>query len=174
MPLQSFQAFYQENLGLIYRFVYGKLGNTEEAEDVTSQVFIKALRGLDYAHDPRSARKWLFQVARTTISDYWRVNYRPGTASSSLDALLEAGWEGPAAVRPAQESSGPADLVRHILQALTEREREVLTCRFLLNLSLKETALRMSMTEQNVKIVQFRALKRAASIAGMRRETSTS
>ena len=39
--VQEFQAFYQENIGLIYRFVYSKVGNREEAEDLTSQIFIR-------------------------------------------------------------------------------------------------------------------------------------
>ena len=42
--------------------------------------------------------------------------------------------------------------------------REVLTCRFLLGLSVRETAVRMGVTEGNVKTMQFRALKRAADL----------
>jgi DNA-directed RNA polymerase specialized sigma24 family protein len=53
--------------------------------------------------------------------------------------------------------------VRRILQALPAHYREVLTCRFLLNLTIHETALRMNLTGTNVKVIQFRALKRAAS-----------
>jgi RNA polymerase sigma-70 factor (ECF subfamily) len=54
---------------------------------------------------------------------------------------------------------------------LPERYREVLTCRFLLNLSIKETALRMGLTEANVKVIQFRALKSAADIEQVITET---
>ena len=67
--VQEFQTFYQENLGLIYRYVYSKVGNREEAEDLTSQIFIKAVRGVDTERGPQSVQKWLFQVARTTIAD---------------------------------------------------------------------------------------------------------
>lgn len=91
---QAFQSFYRENLGPIYRFVYSKVRNREEAEDLISQIFIKAVRNIDRAQNPQSIRSWLFQVARTTIADYWRTYYR--RATSSLDELLEAGWEGPA------------------------------------------------------------------------------
>ena len=101
-------------------------------------------------------------VARTTIADYWRVRYRG--AASSLEDLLEAGWEGPAEEEPALTGSRGVDRVQNILQALPERYREVLTCRFLLNLSVQETAVRMGLTETNVKVVQFRALKRAAGL----------
>ena len=160
--VQEFQTFYQENLGLIYRYVYSKVGNREEAEDLTSQIFIKAVRGVDTERGPQSMQKWLFQVARTTIADYWRAHYR--IATNSLEELLEAGWEGPADEEPAVMSSIPTEHVQRILQALPEHYREVLTCRFLLNLSIRDTANRMCLTEANVKVLQFRALKRAADL----------
>src|SRR6266705_4961670 len=160
--VQEFQTFYQENLGLIYRYVYSKVGNREEAEDLTSQIFIKAVRGLDHQRGLQSMQRWLVHVARTTIADYWRAHYR--LSVSSLEGLLDAGWEGPAAEEPAAISSGPAERVQRILQALPEHYREVLNCRFLLNLSIRDTALRMGLTEANVKVLQFRALKRAADL----------
>ncbi len=160
--VQEFQTFYQENLGLIYRYVYSKVGNREEAEDLTSQIFLKAVRGVDTERGAQSMQKWLFQVARTTIADYWRSYYRIST--SSLDQLLEIGWEGPADEEPAATNSTPTEYVHRILQALPEHYREVLTCRFLLNLSIRDTANRMCLTEANVKVLQFRALKRAADL----------
>jgi RNA polymerase sigma-70 factor, ECF subfamily len=160
--VQEFQTFYEENLGLIYRYIYSKVGNREEAEDLTSQVFMKAVRGVDTERGALSMQKWLFQVARTTIADYWRVHYRIST--SSLDQLLEIGWEGSADDEPTISSSTPTERVHHILQALPEHYREVLTCRFLLNLSIRDTANRMCLTEANVKVLQFRALKRAADL----------
>jgi len=160
--VQEFQTFYQENLGLIYRYVYSKVGNREEAEDLTSQIFIKSVRGVDTERGPQSVQKWLFQVARTTIADYWRTYYR--VSVNSLDELLEAGWEGPAEEESTAVSSSPIERVQRILQALPEHYREVLNCRFLLNLSIRDTALRMGLTEANVKVLQFRALKRAADL----------
>ena len=166
---QAFQSFYRENLGPIYRYVYRKVGNREEAEDLTSQIFIKAVRSIDHAQNPRSIRNWLFQVARTTIADYWRAYYR--TATSSLNVLVEAGWEGPTEHEDEDKlfelSSSSADYAQRILNALPERDREVLTCRFLLGLSIRETAVRMGVTEGNAKVLQFRALKRAADLEYM-------
>jgi RNA polymerase sigma-70 factor, ECF subfamily len=161
--VQEFQTFYEENLGLIYRYVYSKVGNREEAEDLTSQIFIKAVRGVNTERGAQSMQKWLFQVARTTIADYWRAYYRIST--SSLDQLLEIGWEGPADEEPLVVNSTPTEQVQRILQALPEHYQEVLTCRFLLNLSIRDTANRMCLTEANVKVLQFRALKRAADLA---------
>ena len=75
MDAGDFQTFYQENLGLIYRFVSSKMENRQEAEDLTSQIFLIVVRSLDLKRDPRSLRTWLFRVARTTIADYWRIHY---------------------------------------------------------------------------------------------------
>jgi RNA polymerase sigma-70 factor, ECF subfamily len=163
VDVQEFQTFYQENLTLIYRYVYSKVGNREEAEDLTSQIFIKAVRGVDRDRGPHMMQRWLFQVARTTIADYWRAYYR--APASSLEELLDAGWEGPTEEETAfPYDDRPAERIQRILQALPPHYREVLECRFLLNFSIKETAAKMGLTEANVKVLQFRALKRAASI----------
>lgn len=155
---KTLESFYEDNLLVIYRFIYSKVGNREEAEDLTSQVFVKALRGLDQGRDMQSMQSWLFQVARTTIADHWRQFYR--LRSDSLDDLLASGWETPAQAQAPVEP--PDERAQRLLDLLPERYREVLTYRFLLNYSIKETAEKMRLTEANVKVLQFRALKKAA------------
>jgi RNA polymerase sigma-70 factor, ECF subfamily len=159
---QEFQAFYEKYLLFVYRYIYSKIGFREEAEDITSQVFMKALKAIDYQRDQHSQQKWLLQVARTTIADHWRVYYQ--LSAHSLDQLLDAGWEGPVAQEPTPASLDPLQHVQQILRALPVHQREVLTCRFLLNLSIRETAQRLGLTETNVKVLQFRALKQASTI----------
>ena len=163
---QEFLAFYQEHFTSIYHFVYRKVGSQEEAEDLTSQVFMKAFRHLDYEYNAQKMRNWLFQVAHTTIADYWRAFYRAPTRS--LEVLLEAGWEGPLEDDILGMNSSAAERVQDILQDMPGRFREVLTCRFLLNLSIRETAERMGVSEANVKTLQYRALKRAAGLNACR------
>ncbi len=159
---KAFHTFYEENLGLIYRYVYSKLGNREEAEDLTSQIFIKAMRSADHERGQQTLQRWLFQVARTTIADHWRAYYR--APMSSLEELLDSGWEGPIEETEPVLHTSPSERVQKLLQALPEHYREVLVCRFLLNLTIKETAQRMGLSEANVKVLQFRALKRAAEM----------
>ena len=161
--IAEFQALYQENLGSVYRFVYKSLRNREEAEDLTSQIFVKALRFLDSERSTRSARNWLFQIAHTTIADYWRAYYR--AQNSSLEVRLETGWEGPAQEVVLGPNDHASERVQTLLQELPDRYREVLSCRFLLNLSIRETAQAMGVSEANVKTLQFRALKRAAGMS---------
>jgi RNA polymerase sigma-70 factor, ECF subfamily len=160
--VQQFEQLYQEHLDPIYRFVYSHVRNREVAEDLTSQIFLKAVRSLDLERSAHSSTAWLFRVAHTTMADYWRAYYRRA-ATHSLEALVEAGWESPIDADPPLVKSSVADRVEDILQSLPERDREVLTCRFLLNLSVRQTAVSMGVTETNVKVMQYRALRRAAN-----------
>ena len=162
----DFHAFYENHILLLYRYIYSKIGNREEAEDLTSQVFMKALQDVDYTRDARSLQKWLFQVARTTIADHWRVHYRIST--SSLDALLDAGWEGPIEEEKlVYLNQTPSQKVQQILDALPAKQRDVLIYRFLLNLPIKDTAEAMHLTETHVKVLQFRALRHAAELENL-------
>ena len=160
---QSFEQFYKENLNLVYRFVYSYVRNHQEAEDLTSQVFLKAVRSLDLEQSAHSAYAWLFRVAHTTVADYWRAHYRRA-ATHSLEELVEADWEGPAIEERSPLTDNAADRIQDILESLPARYREVLTYRFLLSLSVRETAISMGVTETNVKVMQFRALKQAAEL----------
>ncbi len=130
--------------------------------DLTSEIFLKAVSRIDRERSLRSMQYWLYLIARTTIADYWRVHYRRPTRS--LDALLEAGWEGPVDEELTAINIESAERAQQLLQALPEQYRKVLTCRFLLNLSIKATAVRMGVSVANVKVLQFRALKRAADL----------
>jgi RNA polymerase sigma-70 factor (ECF subfamily) len=151
---------FQENATKIYTFIYGKVGNREAAEDLTSQVFLKAVRWLAADRSADSIRSWLYTTARTAIVDYWREQGR--SPSVPLDAymdLLFRGSDGPEEVRRTRQ------LAESILNSLPEREREVLSLRFLRGYSAEEIGRALSLTPGNVRVLQFRALRRAAALA---------
>src|SRR6476469_1472662 len=162
-------AVYSVYVEEIYKFVFFKLGNREDAEDITSQVFMKAANGLDVTQDERTQVAWLYQVARTTITDYWRLYYK--VPSSSLEEMDEANPLHLAAepmIMGAPETTEvePAMLrVAAIMGRLPENYRQVLEFRFLKGYSLKETAAAMCVTEANVKVLQHRAIAKAVKIA---------
>jgi RNA polymerase sigma-70 factor (ECF subfamily) len=164
----GFRGIYEANVGMIYRFIYSKVGNREEAEDLTAQVFAKAVHGLDWSRPDAMQRQWLFQVARTTMIDHWRATRHLPT--HSLDRLLASGWEGPPITTTSPVDVAPDEKVMRILAQLPTHYRDVLTCRFLLNMSIKETATHLGMTEANVKVIQLRAIRRAAELKIDQRE----
>jgi RNA polymerase sigma-70 factor, ECF subfamily len=78
---------------------------------------------------------------------------------------LEVGWEGPPEEVMLGKNQRAAERVDKLLEALPERYQEVLRCRFLFNLSIRETAATMGVSEANAKILQFRAIKYASNLA---------
>ncbi|MGH2447397.1 MAG: RNA polymerase sigma factor [Chloroflexota bacterium] len=156
-PLDLEQIFdrYMES---VYRFLYSRLGNREDAEDLTSEVFLKASRMLDKERPESSAAAWLFMVARTVLADHWRRYYREG-APVALDENH--------AISPSESASnvGRSEaIVRDMLAALPERYRQVLELRFLRGYSIAEVARDLDITPANVKVIQHRALIRAATV----------
>src|SRR5947209_12901617 len=67
------EALYRAHVRSIYGFIFSKVGNREAAEDLTSDVFVKALVHVDPTRDEHSTVAWLFRVARNAVNDYWRV-----------------------------------------------------------------------------------------------------
>jgi RNA polymerase sigma-70 factor, ECF subfamily len=154
----SVEGAYARYVVPIYRFLYSRLGNQEEAEDLTSEVFLKAVRQLEPHRDDASVQAWLYQVARTTLADHWRRRSRvPQDPLGYLDLPDPSGT----AVRPDETA---ARMARWLLEQLPDRYREVLTLRFLRGYSIKETAQAMGITENHAKVLQYRAVQKAAAL----------
>src|SRR5256884_4580250 len=149
---------FRENAARIYRFIYAKVGNRAAAEDLTSEVFLKATRWLAQDRSADSIRAWLYTVARGTIADYWRAQSRqPTVPLEDPDTVLYCGREAPEEVRRTRERAW------RILDALPEREREVLRLRFLHGYTAGEIGQALGLTPGNVRALQLRALRCAAT-----------
>jgi RNA polymerase sigma-70 factor (ECF subfamily) len=159
LSADDFTAVYEAHVGRIYGFVYSQVGNREEAEDLTSQVFIKVYNSLNRFEGRGSLAGWLFQIARVTVNDHWRERYRL-PAVPLPDGLDVADTEVPPDFNRADREAR----VRRILELLPPNYRMVLEHRFLKRASVKETAAALQLTETNVKVLQFRALRKAAEL----------
>src|SRR5258708_37031051 len=60
----------------LYRSILSKVGQGAVAEDLTSIVFLKALRWVEPGRSLKSVRGWLYATARTTIADYWHTHHQ--------------------------------------------------------------------------------------------------
>lgn len=164
----ALQGIYDSHAEQIYKFIYFKVGNREDAEDITSQVFMKAANSLDVSQAGQTQLAWLYQVARTTITDHWRGYYRG--VSTSLDEMEERTPLHLAAepvflgAQQDEEFDPAVEKVRGVLALLPENYRRVLELRFLQGCSLKETAASMHITEANAKVIQHRAIQKALKV----------
>jgi RNA polymerase sigma-70 factor, ECF subfamily len=156
-----FERVYDEHVVGIYRFIYARVGNHPDAEDLTAQVFVRAVEQLDTEREPGQIAAWLYRVAQNATADYWRAFYRLPLVGTDHVA---PGWE-PAQPneRPATEPDDRAAIrVRALLRRLPPPYRRVLELRFLERRSVAETATEMGISNGNARVLQYRALRRAA------------
>lgn len=156
-----FERVYDEHVVGIYRFIYARVGNHPDAEDLTAQVFVRAVEQLDTSREPAQIAAWLYRVAHNTTADYWRAFYRLPLIGADHVA---PGWEPAAAVeRPPVDGPDPAATrVEQLLRRLPPTYRRVLELRFLQRRSVAETAREMGISNGNARVLQYRALRRAA------------
>jgi len=160
----SDEAIYEENITAIYAFIYSKVGQRETAQDLTADVFVKALALVDRTQSRMSIRSWLYHIARTTVADYWRATLR--TRVIPLDEMRERLRE-PDAMHDGEEEPAPRDMAaraRVLLDRLPANYRDVLALRFLRGYSLRDTATALGLTEGNVKVLQHRAIRKARDL----------
>src|SRR2546427_10065285 len=62
---------YQTHVTAIYQYIYSRVGNRSDAEDLTAQVFMKAISGMRSDVSVPELRSWLYRVAQTTLADHW-------------------------------------------------------------------------------------------------------
>jgi RNA polymerase sigma-70 factor (ECF subfamily) len=158
---QDLDQVFARYLDPVYRFLYSRVGNREDAEDLTSEVFLKATRQLDSERPEASVAQWLFTVARTVLADHWRRYYRGGATLPLDDTRANDLVEETESAGPSESS---ARVLAEILEALPERYRRVLELRFLRGYSVQETARELGVTPENVKVIQHRALAKAARV----------
>jgi RNA polymerase sigma-70 factor, ECF subfamily len=154
----NWDAVYRDNVTWVYRLMYGKVGNRPDAEDLTAEVFMTALRPLRVSATVPEVRKYLKMTARTVLASYWR--HRMGREVTTIEDEL------PEPDRPEQVASDAPDKVRRLLQRLPDNYRWILELRFLQAFSVREAASQMGVSVANAKVLQYRALRMAAQTAG--------
>lgn len=145
-----------ELLDGVYGFVFSRVGNRFDAEDLTQQVAMKALPRLREGAPQAEIRGYLFTTARSVLATFWEGRSR--AAESELDENLV-----PAAPVERRASIAAESSVAEILARLRPSHRRLLELRFLRGYTLKEVAAAMGKTEGAVKVMQLRALRAAAT-----------
>ena len=151
---QDWDAVYRDNVTWVYRLMYSKVGNRPDAEDLTAEVFMTALKPLRVSATVSEVRKYLRMTARTVLASYW--GERMGRPVTSIEEDV------PEVIEPESVMSDAPDKVRRLLQRLPDNYRRILELRFLQAFSVREAASQMGVSVANAKVLQFRALRMAA------------
>jgi RNA polymerase sigma factor (sigma-70 family) len=154
--ISGFTALYEEHMAYVFRYINYRVGNRNEAEDLTSVVFEKALAAF-HRYDPRKAapQTWLLTIARNTVTDHLRKSSKRKTMPLDNAVGVESADPSP----PEQtERREEYQQLQFCLAALPQREQEIISLKFGGELNNRQIASVVGMSENNVGTIIFRAI----------------
>jgi len=157
---RDFEAWYVEHQSAVFRYVRFRVATRETAEDVTSVVFMKALRSFDrYDAGRASPRTWLLRIARNAVTDHLRSLQRRGSLHVSLDRIPDLVADVPSH----EERVIKQERIQRLLngsQTLRQGDQEILSLRYGTGLDNSEIAEHLNISHNAVAVRLHRALKR--------------
>lgn len=157
---RAISELYRRHVDTIYRYIFARVKDTTVAEDLTAQVFLKALEGLpNYQFTGAPFQAWLYRIAYARTVDYWRQQQRRPHVPLT-DAL--------SATNPQPEEVVAAKdewlMALELLSQLTDDQQDVIILRFFGEKSLSEVAETLGKTIGAIKAIQHRALASLARL----------
>lgn len=151
----AFGLLYDKYQPQIYRFIYLKVGQREEAEDLTHQVFLNAWKNIEkYQFKGFPFSSWLYQISRNEVIDYYRTKKQ--------DADIEKIPE-PEIIDPTERKidlNFQMNVVRRAIARLGQEQQDILIMRFIEEMSPEEVAVIIGKPAATVRVLQHRALKK--------------
>jgi RNA polymerase sigma-70 factor (ECF subfamily) len=160
----ALEELYLLHFDRIYSYLHMSVGNRHDAEDLTTQTFLKMLESIKkfrWRAAPFSA--WLFRIAHNLAMDHFRANRR---WQPEEDVPEPDPGEGSAAEEEALDSIGRASMLE-LIENLSHEQKQVLTLKFVFNFPNADAAIILGKTEGAIKSLQHRAL------ASLQRQLST-
>ena len=162
---EAFEELYEYFFPRVYNFIYARLKNSADADDVVSITFLKMNENLE-SYDPTKAAfsTWLFRIASNAIIDQTRH------ASHNQETEWEEFFDPSAPEHEEPESRMmSSETSRELLLALdklNERERRIIELKFWGDMDTRAIAEIVNMTEGNVRVTLHRALGKLKNILG--------
>ena len=156
---EAFGQLYDAYMERIYRFVYFRVEDQQTAEDITSQVFLKAWSNLDrfqFSRTPYLA--WLYTIAHNAVIDH----YRTRKVTTALDDVQLSQPDHSELVENEIDLTVEMKSVKTALQALTDDQQKVLTLKFIEGMSNNEIARHLGKREGAIRELQMRGLQALA------------
>jgi len=153
--LEKFGLLYDKYIKKIYDFVYYKTMHKETAEDLVSQIFMKALsKIMDFKFNQGTFQAWLYRIARNSVIDHYRTKKQ--------DINIEDVWDlaGDADLERDIDNREKLKAVEKYLAKLKPSQREIIVLRVWQELSYKEIADITGKSEDSCKMAYSRAINR--------------
>ena len=157
MPIEKeFEEVFKEQFSLVYSYIYYHIGNTEDAEDLSADVFVRAYEYWgSYSPDKGSRGAWLGGITRNMVRTYFQKKAcKPQTDQLpefiAADICVEDSY-----VRKEELMQIYAQM-----DTLPKRQRELLNMKYMLRLTNREIAKATGMSESNVGVILHRSIKK--------------
>ncbi|NPV42207.1 MAG: sigma-70 family RNA polymerase sigma factor [Anaerolineae bacterium] len=161
---QAFGRLYDHFAGQIFRYLIFRVEERAVAADMTEEVFLRAWEKLPhFGREGRGLnfRAWLYRIAHNLVVDHYRTA-RPEVSFQNIPEPHSGSTSLPGIV----ERSDQTEQVRSALRELDEVARQVIALRFFSGLNPGEIASLLGLSEGNVRIIQFRGLKKMRGLLG--------
>lgn len=149
----AFRQLYHHFLPKIYSYVVCRIGHRQEAEDITSTIFLKLVENIDRfkSRGEGSFSAWIFTITRNELKQYYRRKSPEATSTKTIDVqpLIEKGLL----------QAENFQYIQAALTGLSDRRAEVVRLRFLGGLRNKEIAILLKLDERTVAAHISRALE---------------
>lgn len=160
---EAFAEAYQTYYTKVFAYVYSRVGNVELSKDLVAEVFEKAYLKGHGLREAAAYATWLFIIAKNVVIGHYRSRKRE---ANGMEKMKESVWL-------SQRPSGPEEdalhdetvtnLMRQV-RKLSERDQQLLSLKFEGELSYAEISEVLNMSEVNVRVSIFRALKRLRAL----------
>lgn len=164
MLKNDFERFYQTHLDKVYRFVFFRVGgNRELADDLVSEIFLKALKAFGDYREEISRSAWILTITRNHLANFWRDSHHTDPlpdegGEAGGDWATDTRW-----LKKAMECWRKDELKREVqglLEKISDDERQIVTFHYLFGYSYSEIAGMRESTETAVKVAAHRAIKK--------------
>jgi RNA polymerase sigma-70 factor, ECF subfamily len=154
----AFAQLYDGYVERIYRYIYFRVSDDETAEDLTSQVFLKAWEHLDrYQSGESPFLAWIYRIARNQVIDHYRTHKE----FVSLEEIAALASNDQSVVEEVQNLFD-MKAVRDAMRYLTKDQQDVVVLKFIAGLSTEDIANMMKKREGAIRALQMRALQTLA------------
>jgi len=133
---------YERYAPVVWRYVFARMRDTHAGQDVLSETFLAAIRGLKNGATAENVAGWLTGIARNKLADWHRQRAKGATTDIDLAA---------------EETSPATSVVADVLDALPAEERVILEWKYLDLCSVREIAERLGRTEKGAEALLYRA-----------------
>lgn len=155
---EAFAMFYEQYMPKVYRYISFRIRDENMVQDLTSMVFEKALAKFG-SYKPRKASfsTWIFTIARDTVIDHYRTSKRDIFLGPEAPAYTSVQYPSPEDEAIKTETSNK---LRVFLSRLNKREQEIIILKYSNDISNREIAEILKLTESNVGSILCRTIRK--------------